>query len=419
MIETKFKHTDIGSVPQEWEVTSFGEAFKKLNAASYTWDETTQEGDCAYLHYGYIHTRYHDHLDVEHDELPYVSKSKANRFAKLQDGDLIMLNASEDYDGVNDCVEIMNCNKALIAGQHTIPLRPNKDKLQKGFIGYIPSIPAVKMQLIENAVGTKVYGVTNEVLQTVLFSLPPLPEQRRIASALMKVDGLIANLDKLIAKKQAIKKGAMQELLTGKKRLPGFKGEWKEVRLGDVSCFIGGGTPNTSISKYWKGTIPWVSSSDLNEDDIFHISRTRFITKQAVIDSATKLCPNGTIHLVTRVGLGKLAISFTEECTSQDFCNIVLDTTICDISFVALSLLPIMQKRKEEAQGTTIKGITVNDVSTIPIALPPLPEQRAIAHVLSVMDSDISLLEQKREKMKAVKQGMMHDLLTGRIRLTE
>ena len=97
----------------------------------------------------------------------------------------------------------------------------------------------------------------------------------------------------------------------------------------------------------------------------------------------------------------------------------MLDTTICDISFVALSLLPIMQKRKEEAQGTTIKGITVNDVSTIPIALPPLPEQRAIAHVLSVMDSDISLLEQKREKMKAVKQGMMHDLLTGRIRLTE
>lgn len=418
MIETKFKHTDIGSVPQEWEVTSFGEAFKKLNAASYTWDETTQEGDCAYLHYGYIHTRYHDHLDVEHDELPYVSKSKANRFAKLQDGDLIMLNASEDYDGVNDCVEIMNCNKALIAGQHTIPLRPNKDKLQKGFIGYIPSIPAVKMQLIENAVGTKVYGVTNEVLQTVLFSLPPLPEQRRIASALMKVDGLIANLDKLIAKKQAIKKGAMQELLTGKKRLPGFKGEWKDSTIGDIAQIVGGGTPSTEVDNYWNGDIQWFTPAELSDNNKYAFKSIRTISKQGVRNSSAKILPINTILLTSRASIGIAAILKTPAATNQGFQSLIIKGD-SDVEFVYYLLHILRTQMLSLASGSTFLELSPSKLASISFSLPPLPEQRAIAHVLSVMDSDISLLEQKREKMKAVKQGMMHDLLTGRIRLTE
>lgn len=399
-------------------MTSFGEVFKKLNAASYTWDETTQEGDCAYLHYGYIHTRYHDHLDVEHDELPYVSKSKANRFAKLQDGDLIMLNASEDYDGVNDCVEIMNCNKALIAGQHTIPLRPNKDKLQKGFIGYIPSIPAVKMQLIENAVGTKVYGVTNEVLQIVLFSLPPLPEQRRIASALMKVDGLIANLDKLIAKKQAIKKGAMQELLTGKKRLPGFKGEWKDSTIGDIAQIVGGGTPSTEVDNYWNGDIQWFTPAELSDNNKYAFKSIRTISKQGVRNSSAKILPINTILLTSRASIGIAAILKTPAATNQGFQSLIIKGD-SDVEFVYYLLHILRTQMLSLASGSTFLELSPSKLASISFSLPPLPEQRAIAHVLSVMDSDISLLEQKREKMKAVKQGMMHDLLTGRIRLTE
>lgn len=413
MIETKFKHTDIGPVPKEWEVKTLSEvgSFSKGRGISRA---ESNSGKLPAVRYGELYT---DHNDYIKKFRSYISTDVAKGAKLIHKGDILFAASGETKEDIGKSVAFINDFDAY-AGGDIIILSPqgNYDPI---YLGFISNSKLVQSQKASRGQGDAVVHIVTSDLGTIQIPLPPLPEQRRIASALMKVDGLIANLDKLIAKKQAIKKGAMQELLTGKKRLPGFKGEWKEVRLGNVSCFIGGGTPNTSISKYWKGTIPWVSSSDLNEDDIFHISRTRFITKQAVIDSATKLCPNGTIHLVTRVGLGKLAISFTEECTSQDFCNIVLDTTICDISFVALSLLPIMQKRKEEAQGTTIKGITVNDVSTIPIALPPLPEQRAIAHVLSVMDSDISLLEQKREKMKAVKQGMMHDLLTGRIRLTE
>lgn len=315
-----------------------------------------------------------------------------------------MLNASEDYDGVNDCVEIMNCNKALIAGQHTIPLRPNKDKLQKGFIGYIPSIPAVKMQLIENAVGTKVYGVTNEVLQTVLFSLPPLPEQRRIASALMKVDGLIANLDKLIAKKQAIKKGAMQELLTGKKRLPGFKGEWKEVRLGDIfNISAGGDLDKKHFSPSYSSLFQYpIYSNSFQNHGLYGYTSI----------------PKYKSETITVTGRGYLGHAEYRDKSYDAIIRIIILTPKMKVNCYLISEI-INFSKPFVIESTSIPQLTAPQVAQSVVEIPPLPEQRAIAHVLSVMDSDISLLEQKREKMKAVKQGMMHDLLTGRIRLTE
>lgn len=317
MIETKFKHTDIGLVPEEWEVSTFGKEFKKLNAASYTWSETFKDGSCAYLHYGEIHTKYHDHLDVQHSDLPFISKNQAKRFNKLQNGDLIMLNASEDYDGVNDCVEIINCDKELVAGQHTIPLRHISNKLVKGFIGYIPSIPAVRMQLIENAVGTKVYGVTNEMLQTVLLPIPTRHEQHRIASALMKVDALISNLDKLIAKKHAIKKGAMQELLTGKNRLPGFNGKWNEIRLGDVAKMNSGGTPDSKNAAYYSGTIPFLSISDMSNCGKFITHTQKHITSEAVANSSARIYPKGTLLYAMYASLGKTSIAQIDLAISQ------------------------------------------------------------------------------------------------------
>ena len=248
--------------------------------------------------------------------------------------------------------------------------------------------------------------------------LPPLPEQRRIADALSKVDSLIASLDKLIAKKQAIKRGAMQELLTGKKRLPGFQGEWKKDKIESFGEINGGGTPNTNIKAFWTGQFPWISSSDINEDDISNISVSRFITKKAIANSSTILCPSNTIHLVSRVGLGKVAYTQERVCTSQDFCNLTINKEN-DIIFLSYLLLTKMKSVAKEGQGTTIKGISIEQIKNFVLNVPPLPEQRAIAHVLSSMDAEIAALERKRDKFRQVKQGMMQDLLTGRIRLTD
>lgn len=401
MIETRFKHTDIGLVPEDWEVSSFGKEFKKLNAASYTWSETIREGSCAYLHYGDIHTKYHDHLDVSKDELPYISDIKAKHFTKLQNGDLIMLNASEDYDGVNDCVEITHCNKHLIAGQHTIPLRPITGKLVNGFIGYIPSIPSVQMQLVENAVGTKVYGVTNEMLQTVLLPIPPKQEQQRIASALMNIDALISNLDKLIIKKQAIKKGAMQELLTGKKRLPGFKGKWIRTTIGKVVGSIRRGQSLQS-KDFIPGYIPVIAGGKVYAG--FH-NKANYTGRTITI--------SGSGASAGYIWLHNTPIFATD-------CSIISEKESFCLDYIYYFLSYKQEHIYSLQTGGAQPHIYPTNIEDIELDIPSLAsEQKAIAHVLSTIDSDISLLEQKRDKYRQIKQGMMHDLLTGRIRLTD
>ena len=191
--------------------------------------------------------------------------------------------------------------------------------------------------------------------------------------------------------------------------------DWECMRIGDSCRFIGGGTPSKSNIDYWKGSIPWISSSDIAENDIFDINISRFISETAVSNSATKLCPKGTLLVVSRVGVGKIAIAPTDLCTSQDFCNLVpLDL---DPTFLAYKLLIIMQDKSREAQGTSIKGVTIDDIKQISVVLPSFTEQKAIAKALSDIDGLISSLTKLIEKKKNIKQGAMQALLTGRKRL--
>ena len=192
--------------------------------------------------------------------------------------------------------------------------------------------------------------------------------------------------------------------------------DWEVKSLNDIGKFIGGGTPNTNNANYWKGNIPWISSADISKDSINTLIPTRFITKEAISCSATKLCPKNTILIVSRVGVGKLAISNMEVCTSQDFTNLVCNYSVNE-SFVAYQLLPELQKKASEAQGTSIKGITTEEVRALQIPLPPLPEQQRIAKALSDVDALISTTEKLLQKKKNIKQGAMQELLTGKKRL--
>lgn len=256
----------------------------------------------------------------------------------------------------------------------------------------------------------------NDVHETEIM-LPPLVEQISIAAALSDIDDLITNLEKLIAKKKAIKQGAMQELLTGKRRLEGYTEKWDKVKLGECCSFLGGGTPSKANHEWWNGTIPWISSSDISANDVNRILISRFISQDALEHSATKLCPTDSVLIVSRVGVGKVAVNSCELCTSQDFT--ILVPRLHDAHYLADCLLPIMQEKANQAQGTSIKGITTDDISEIEVFQPKMDEQKAIASVLSDMGMDIQKFEQKLSKYCLIRQGMMSELLTGRIRLID
>ena len=172
-------------------------------------------------------------------------------------------------------------------------------------------------------------------------------------------------------------------------RFPEFTDEWKEVKLGEVAHFSGGGTPSSEYSSYWEGTIPWISSSDIQNNNITQINVTRFITKEALQHSSTKLCKAPCVLVVTRVGVGKVAYSDIDICTSQDFC--ILTDIQCEYHFLSYYLLTVMEKKVREVQGTSIKGITMQEVKSFHLCLPSLPEQRKIAALLSLIDERIEV----------------------------
>ena len=146
-------------------------------------------------------------------------------------------------------------------------------------------------------------------------------------------------------------------------RFPEFSGEWDSFKLVELGKFIGGGTPSSSNLSFWTGSIPWISSSDIKEDNINNISISRYITEDAIEKSATKYCPAPVILIVSRVGVGKVALSHTSLCTSQDFCNII--DIKCHPVFLSYNLLRTMKRKSREVQGTSIIGITSDELQKI------------------------------------------------------
>ena len=190
---------------------------------------------------------------------------------------------------------------------------------------------------------------------------------------------------------------------------------WNTVKLKDICDFIGGGTPSKQVENFWCGNIPWISSSDLIESSIWEINITRHITAEAVAKSATHICPRNTVLVVSRVGVGKVAIAPFEVCTSQDFTNLVSKKH--DARFLAYCIQNKMKIMAEKTQGTSIKGVTVENIAQMEIELPPQEEQTAISEALSDIDNLISSQQKLIEKKKAIKQGTMQELLTGKKRL--
>lgn len=193
-------------------------------------------------------------------------------------------------------------------------------------------------------------------------------------------------------------------------RFPEFlhEGEWEEKRLAAVGEYTGGGTPSKLNPGYWVGVNPWVSSSDVADDDIFGIKITRFISDEAVINSATKAVPPNSILVVSRVGVGKLAITKEKIHTSQDFINITPFNG--NLIFLAYRLKSIEKILHSLNQGMAIKGFTKEDLLNLSVSLPSLAEQQKIADCLSSLDRLIAAEQRRLEALRTHKRGLLQQL---------
>ncbi|MGL6130764.1 MAG: restriction endonuclease subunit S [Fusobacteriaceae bacterium] len=203
-----------------------------------------------------------------------------------------------------------------------------------------------------------------------------------------------------------------------KLRFPEFSGDWEEKELGNTGKIVGGGTPSTKEEYYWKGSIPWISSSDLSEEKINKIKITRFISEEAILNSATKLIPKNSILIVSRVGVGKVAVSDIDLCTSQDFANLTPSINY-NSSFLANLIKIKTDYLLEFNQGTSIKGFLKSDLESLNILIPHLPEQEKIASFLSRVDIKIEKLEKKKDLLSQYKKGMMQKLFSQKLRFKD
>lgn len=273
--------------------------------------------------------------------------------------------------------------------------------------------------LSQKAVQSTVLSLRLPILQDFPIEIPKKPEeQEKIASCLSSLDEVISAHSQKLELLKAHKKGLLQNLFPQEgEKVPKYRfkefekdGEWMGKSLGELGEFMGGGTPSKENQSYWQGKIPWISSSDIIDDDIHNISITRYISEEAIKESATKLIPKNSVLFVSRVGVGKLAINKVDLCTSQDFTSFIPKNDISNY-FIGYYFNANKNLLQSLNQGTSIKGFSKSDLENFKLLLPlKLTEQQKIASCFSSLDELIVAQTEKIEQLKLHKKGLMQGL---------
>jgi type I restriction enzyme S subunit len=205
---------------KDWNTRRFSDIFDLLRTANNPRADLSGQGTVGYVHYGDIHTTHGSTLNLDEVRIPLIDAQLIGRASRVQDGDLLMVDASEDYLGVGKSVEVFGVgSREVVGGLHTFLLRSNPADLVDGFKRYIQYIPGIRFQLEGLVTGISVYGLSKSNLQSVVISLPDPSEQRAIAAVLSDMDSEIEGLENRRNKSNLLKQGMMSELLTGKTRL--------------------------------------------------------------------------------------------------------------------------------------------------------------------------------------------------------
>lgn len=398
MKETKFKKTEAGMVPVDWNVWRISEHCSILGSNTFSRDQLDTSGSVMDIHYGDVLIKFGAVLDMQRENLPWIKPNFcATARIRLQDGDVVMADTAED-ETVGKSSEIININNSQIdPGLHTMTIRP-KEKFEPKFLGYYINSTHYHNQLLPLIQGTKVYSINKSAVEGTFILCPTPSEQKRIATVLSNVDDLIKSFDKLIVKKQAVKQGTMQQLLTGIIRLKGFTGPWLEKKLGDI-CDIKRGQ-NLQSNNFKSGTIPVIAGGKSIAG--FH--------NVANFDRST--------ITVSASGANAGYVWYHDVSIFATDCSVIEDHESFCLGYIYYSLVLNQNLIYRFQTGGAQPHIHPKDLSPLLISLPStLSEQRAITDILFNMDKEIKSLQAEKVKYIDIKSGMMQQLLTGKIRL--
>ena len=257
--------------------------------------------------------------------------------------------------------------------------------------------------------------LNKETCKKIPISCPGFEEQKKIGDYFRSLDHLITLHQRKYDKLQIIKKAMLEKMFPQNGscfpeiRFKGFTDSWEQRKLTELSeKTFGGGTPKTSNESFWKGNIPWIQSSDLIEGSLFDVEPRKYISQEAVDKSATKLVQKNSVAIVTRVGVGKLAFMPFSYATSQDFLSLSVLKT--EPQFTVYALYKKLQSELNAVQGTSIKGVTKDELLAKEIMIPYYEEQEKIGSYLHSLDNLITLHQREVEKLQNIKKSMLETM---------
>ena len=404
-VRPRYKRTEVGVIPEDWEMKPLGEIGESLIGLTYRPSDVRLHGGTLVLRSSNVQEgglRFEDNVFVE-AEIPL-------RIMVRPDDILICVrNGSRDLIGKSAIIDRRAIGMTF--GAFMAVFRSPNGR----FIQYLFQSDIIKRQINEH-LGATINQITNKSLNSFRVPFPPTnDEQQAIAEVLSDVDALLGALDRLIAKKRDLKQAAMQQLLTGQTRLPGFHGEWEDTTLGQIGeCIIG----------------LTYKPEDVVEHGLLVLRSSNVQNGRLTYDNNVHVRIKVSDHLYTQ--LGDILICVRNGSRALIGKCSVIDSTATEMTFGAFMSVyrtkhwrfvihafqaNDIQRQIRDNIGATINQITNKDMKAFRLKLPPEEEQTAIAAVLSDMDAELTVLEQRRNKTQALKQGMMQELLTGKTRL--
>ena len=413
-VKPGYKQTEVGVIPEEWEIVAAGEIgrFRGGNGFPLTHQGETNGA------YPFFKVS-----DMNNDGNETVMTAANHR---ISEGTRKQLGATPFPAG---SIVLAKVGAAIFLERKKILGQPSCiDNNMTAFMldSSRADVRFVHTLLLTTKLGslvstTALPSLNGKQLSEIRLLIPPLPEQRAIATALSEVDALLGALDRLIAKKRDLKQAAMQQLLTGQTRLPGFHGEWEVKTLGEILTRLANG----AVYKASNSSGLPITRIETIADGTIDYSRTGAVEVTAELESYKML--SGDIlfsHINSLDHIGKVA-QFQGKRELYHGMNLLLLRTgkLADRRFIYFWFTSVPARkiaRNMARQAVSQASINTTELKKLEILLPPLSEQTAIAGVLSEMDAELAVLAvlaQRQAKTRALKQGMMQELLTGRTRL--
>jgi len=422
-----YKKSEIGVVPKEWDVKPFGDVFKILSNNTLSRDCLNyHSGSIKNIHYGDVLILFPEVLDCTRDDIPYINSDVLLTGMSLNEGDIIISDTAED-ETVGKATEIYNKGDInVVSGLHTIPCRTIERKYTSGWWGYYINSKCFHDQLLPYIHGTKVSSIARDSLFKTFVVVPPIEEQKRIVKALRDIDRLIEQSEQLVNKYKLIKEGCLHVLFPNgenKKpeiRIAGFDDDWEQRKVTELGeIYIG--LVTTMTSHYADHGALLIRNSDIKDSHFEFDNNPIYLDDEFAKQNASRKHKIGDVITVHTGDIGTSAVITEKEAGSIGFATIVTRPNRGLITSEYLCSYLNTDTHKNFAMnistGDGRNNYNLKDYYECVVPVPSIAEQMKISNFIDGLNNLITLHQRKVEKYKMIKQGMIEDLMTGKVRL--